>query len=152
MHHTIREYGLIASDDSEREAGGILYIKKHDYNNLEDFVLRNSGDEASEGSGFFSLTHKKGVGRCLQAKNYVGVIQTDSGLVVEILPKIHREKSEGEESVPDTRRLFLRVLRTVKDSPFRQFNSQGDMYQLLSYAKIYEAEHHDIKILDRIIT
>jgi len=120
-HHTIREYGLIAPGDSERESGDILYIKKLDYINLEDFVLRNSGDSVSEGNDFFSLTHKKGIGRCLQAKNYVGVIQTDSGLVVEILPKIHREKRE-EESVPDTRRLFLRMLRTLKDSPFKQFN------------------------------
>jgi len=121
-HHTIREYGLIASADAERESGNVLYIKKHDYDNLEDFVLRNSGIAESEGSEFFSFTHKKGTGRCLQAKNYVGVIQTDSGLVIEILPKIHREKGEEEESVPDTRRLFLRMLKTVKDSPFKQFN------------------------------
>ena len=121
-HHTIREYGHIAPGDFEREEDGILRIKKQDFNNLEDFVLRNSGDAVSEGSEFFSLTHKKGVGRCLQAKNYVGVIQTDSGLVVEILPKIHREEREEVESVPDTRRLFLRMLRTVKDSPFKQFN------------------------------
>jgi 5-methylcytosine-specific restriction enzyme subunit McrC len=121
-HHTIREYGYIAPGDTERGAESILYITKQDYNNLEDFVLRNSGDAVSEGSEFFTLTHKKGAGRCLQAKNYVGVIQTDSGLVIEILPKIHREKSEEEESVPDTRRLFLRMLRTVKDSPFKQFN------------------------------
>jgi len=121
-HHTIREYGLIASGDYEQNAGDILYIKKQDYVNLEDFVLRNSGDAVSEGCEFFSLSHKKGIGRCLQAKNYVGVIQTDSGLVVEILPKIHREKSEEAGSVPDTRRLFLRMLRTVKDSPFKQFN------------------------------
>jgi 5-methylcytosine-specific restriction enzyme subunit McrC len=91
-HYTIREFGLITSSSGEDERDGILYIKKQDYDNLEDFVLRNSGDTVSEGSEFFSLTHKKGVGRCLQAKNYVGVIQTDSGLVVEILPKIHRKK------------------------------------------------------------
>jgi len=48
-HHTIREYGLIASADAERESGNVLYIKKHDYNNLEDFVLRNSGDANNSG-------------------------------------------------------------------------------------------------------
>jgi len=121
-HYTIREYGHIAPGDFEREEDGILRIKEQDYNNLEDFVLRNSGDAVSEGSEFFSLTHKKGVGRCLQAKNYVGVIQTDSGLVIEILPKIHREERGEEGNVPDTRRLFLRMLRTVRDSPFKQFN------------------------------
>ena len=57
-HHTIREYGHIAPGDSEREEDGILRIKEQDYNNLEDFVLRNSGDAVSEGSEFFSLTYK----------------------------------------------------------------------------------------------
>jgi len=35
-HHTIRGYGLVASADVERVSGGILYIKKQDYYNLED--------------------------------------------------------------------------------------------------------------------
>jgi len=121
-HHTICEYGVIAPSNAEKEHGDVLYIKKHDYDHLEDFVLRNTGDAESEGREFFSLTHKKGIGRCLQARNYVGVIQTDSGLVIEILPKIHRERNKEEESIPDTRKLFLRMLRTVKDSPFKQFN------------------------------
>ena len=51
---------IIASSDSEQESGHILHIKKQDYNHLEDFVLRNSGEAESEGREFFSLTHKKG--------------------------------------------------------------------------------------------
>lgn len=153
-HHTIREYGLIAPGDAEQKSGDILYIKKQDYNNLEDFVLRNPSDAVSEGSEFFSLTHKKGAGRCLQAKNYVGVIQTGSGLVIEILPKIHREKSEGQESVPDTRRFFLRMLKTVKDSPFKQFNESDiatyrmhimEIFILLFIKKLNELVRHGIR-------
>lgn len=121
-HHTILEYGIIAPSDKEYESGNVLYIKKQDYFHLEDFVLRNSGSAESEGREFFSLTHKKGVGRCLQARNYVGVIQTDSGLVIEILPKIHRDKKDDTEDLPDTRKLFLRMLKTLKNSPFKQFN------------------------------
>jgi len=76
----------------------------------------------SEGREFFSLTNKKGIGRCLQARNYVGVIQADSGLLIEILPEIHREKKDEIENVPDTREMLLRMLKTLKDSRFKQFN------------------------------
>jgi 5-methylcytosine-specific restriction enzyme subunit McrC len=121
-HHTIVEYGIIAPSDSEHKSENVLYIKKQDYFNLEDFVLRNTGETESEGREFFSLTHKKGVGRCLQARNYVGVIQTDSGLAIEILPKIHRDEKDDAEDLQDTRKLFLRMLKTLKNSPFKQFN------------------------------
>lgn len=121
-HYTIPEYGIIAPSKGEDDSGDVLHIKEHDYKNLEDFVLRNSSEAESESRDFFSLTHKKGVGRCLQARNYVGVVQTDSGLVIEILPKIHREKKEEKENVPDTRKMLLRMLKTLKDSPFKQFN------------------------------
>jgi len=121
-YHTILEYGIVAPSKSENKTDKVLYIKEQDYYHLEDFVLRNSGDAESEGREFFSITNKKGIGRCLQAKNYVGVVQTESGLVIEILPKIHREKKDEKENVPDTRKMLLRMLKTLKDSPFKQFN------------------------------
>lgn len=121
-HYTILEYGIIAPLKGEYYSGDVLFIKERDYIHLEDFVIRNSGDVESEGREFFSLTNKKGIGRCLQARNYVGVIQTGSGLCIEILPKIHREKKDEIENMSDTRKMLLRMLKTLKDSPFKQFN------------------------------
>ena len=51
----------------------------------------------------------------LKAKNYVGVIQTSHGTVIEILPKICKTGITHEE----TRKIFLKMLSTLKDSPFK---------------------------------
>ncbi|MGI9311526.1 MAG: McrC family protein, partial [bacterium] len=56
--------------------------------------------------------------RTLRAKNYVGVIQTRSGVAIEILPKVDLQGA----SEHDEREVFLRMLRRWRDGPFRDFN------------------------------
>ena len=48
----------------------------------------------------------------IKTKNHVGVIQTMSGLVLEILPKIYKD----ENSIEDTRRDFIAMLRVMRYS------------------------------------
>lgn len=55
-----------------------------------------------------------GGGQALKARNYVGVIETKSGFVLEILPKI---ANEGD-SYPWTKKMLFEMLRPLKDSPF----------------------------------
>ena len=51
--------------------------------------------------------------------NHVGVIQTRSGFVLEILPKIH----EASSDIESTRRMFIKMLRTLNNVPrYRQLN------------------------------
>ncbi|MBN1183355.1 MAG: McrC family protein [Spirochaetes bacterium] len=66
----------------------------------------------------FSLTDAaKGIispgPNCLKLKSYVGIIQTASGFVLEILPKIHNENNNVEES----RDTYLKMLKTIRYLP-----------------------------------
>ena len=81
-HHTVREYEPL------------------------DFVTEQEGEELKAFQGVF----KQNSSGTLTASNYVGVITTKRGTVIEILPKIDL----GGEADPDhekTKRLFLPMLR-----------------------------------------
>lgn len=71
----------------------------------------------------------------LKARNYVGLIQTQSGFCLEILPKIFRGEKKLEQdlenkasnsqdkfSAKNAQDLLLDMLKTLKNSPFKQSN------------------------------
>jgi len=66
---------------------------------------------AQENENLFLGYSRKGV---LKAQNYVGIIQTKSGYVLEILPKIS-DKKDFEKS----KEILLNMLKTLKNSPFK---------------------------------
>jgi hypothetical protein len=62
-------------------------------------------------------------GDFLQAQNYVGIIQTKSGDSLEILPKIHNnDNGNNKEAVEDSKRILLRMLKALKNHPFKNIN------------------------------
>ena len=79
---------------------------------MKDFALGNQTDD-EQGNPRRVLTLKNGE---LIAQNYVGVIQTRKGTVLEILPKVDFGKSGEEEEKENieekTRKIFLKMLRT----------------------------------------
>ena len=54
----------------------------------------------------------------LKAKNFVGIIQTKSGFVLEILPKIFEKDDEFDAK--KSQNLLIKMLKTLKNSPFKQ--------------------------------
>jgi len=62
-------------------------------------------------------------GDFLQAQNYVGIIQTKSGDSLEIIPKIHdNDNGSNKEAVENSKRILLRMLKTLKNHPFKNIN------------------------------
>ncbi len=105
----IREYGFLHSKEGEAN-----YVKS--LNDLEAFILKN--EESYE---YLKITHKKGYGKVLQAQNFVGVIQLKDGTTIEILPKIADLKDDAD-GTEETRKIVVKMLRTLKDSPFKHFD------------------------------
>jgi 5-methylcytosine-specific restriction enzyme subunit McrC len=87
------------------------YITKKSFETLENFVLQNE-----ETGQYLKLTSKKGFGKVLQAQNYVGLIEMKDGTSIEILPKIKNV------SIDESKKILLKMLRTLKKSPFKNFN------------------------------
>jgi len=105
----ITEYQFLQCKDKNKKVG---YIDKETFEELENFILRNE-----EIAQYLKITMKKYFGKVLQGQNYVGVIQTKNGTTIEILPKISELEDHDEE-----KKILIKMLKTLKKSPFKNFN------------------------------
>lgn len=99
-----------------------IYLEKKDFCNLRDFVTENR-DVTVEIEETFSFTRSGGK-EVIRIRNYVGIIETKSKTIVEVLPKIYLgagTRTEDEE-VRQTRLIFLRMLRYLRDAPFKKID------------------------------
>lgn len=107
---TISEYGLLGLDEAVKKYNSFLSVKLPEengqkiYNEFEAFAKTDYGKDIL---GF------AGNGKYLQAKNYVGTIQTKNGCTLEILPKIYNFSDEKDEP----REIFLELLRLLYKLP-----------------------------------
>ena len=102
-------------------------ICKKDFGDIENFILKNSDENAP----FLRIASGVG-GKFIQARNYVGVLQTKSGLTIEILPKI-ADKNDAERS----KAVFIKMLRTLKNFPFKSSNLASLKIQNLPLLEIF---------------
>ena len=114
---TITEFGRIY----ERS------IDKKDFGDIENFILKNSDENAP-----FLRIASGNDGKFIQARNYVGVLQTKSGLTIEILPKI-ADKTDTDKS----KAVFIKMLRTLKNFPFKSSNLASLKIQNLPLLEIF---------------
>ncbi len=112
--YTITEYGSFVRD---KKLDGYVSLPPRVFDKLESFVLENAskGTEATELMGF---SFKKNIGKVITAKNYVGVIALDDGTIIEILPKIC-----GEDDTEKVKKLLIRMLKSLQNSPFKSMQS-----------------------------
>ena len=101
-----KSYDIYAEDFA-----GNLVVPKKVFDDLKQFVLKND-----EQTLFLKPSYKNGLGEILQAQNYVGVIQTQDGTTIEILPKIKKLDTN------DSKKILIKMLKTLKKSPFKNFN------------------------------
>lgn len=102
-------------------------IDKKDFGDIENFILKNSDENAP----FLRIASGVG-GKFIQARNYVGVLQTKSGLTIEILPKV-ADKNDAERS----KAVFIKMLRTLKNFPFKSSNLASLKIQNLPLLEIF---------------
>lgn len=120
-YYSIAEYGYIASNrNTDVVDKGSVVVNEDIFKELERFVLSKGYKAGSEVTEFMSIGYKKGIGKILKAQNYVGLIQTKSGVIIEILPKIYDEN--GVIPYEKTIKIFLNMLKSLKDSPFKKYN------------------------------
>jgi 5-methylcytosine-specific restriction enzyme subunit McrC len=91
------------------------------FQSLKNFVAENN-DPASEIEQAFSLQRKKGKD-FISVKNYVGVIETRQGTVIEILPKIYQsENVDDSEKIKESKTILLKMLRSLRNAPFKSID------------------------------
>jgi 5-methylcytosine-specific restriction enzyme subunit McrC len=118
--HYIKEFGVITTGSSDNPfSSGKLEIDAASFKSLANFIEENQNQDDFDKA--FSIYQKKGT-RFIKVKNYVGVIETKEGVIIEILPKTFIGKSGEEANKEDSKKLLLTMLRTLKNSPFINLN------------------------------
>lgn len=92
-------------------------VPKRVFDEVKSFVLQNKDDVHQ----FLVPGYKKHLKETLKAQQYVGVIETRSGYSIEILPKL--AKGQSDNDIQSTRKTFMKMLRELRNSPFKHFNS-----------------------------
>ena len=119
---TISEFGLIGTDENVIYVNKFLSEKVHSdfYKELESFAKTDKGKDVLQFTGN---------GRYLQAKSYVGTIQTTSGFILEILPKTVKDND-----IEKSKQIFMKLLHLL--------------YKLPNYKNIDSANFERIKDLE----
>lgn len=111
----VREYEKINEENTGFNAEEIEELKKFAKDNTHDKqgkyrpVLVSRNDE-------------------LKTQNYVGIIQTHTGKVLEILPKVDfgdNDDGDDEKQIEKTKTVFLQMLRTWRGIKHAQFNESS---------------------------
>lgn len=128
--YTITEYGGFTR-------GAALYgyqgLPEKTFDALEAFILANNAGAETDAVELLSLSARRGIGKIITARNYVGLITMADGTVIEILPKI----AGDDFSESETKRIFLEMLKTLKDVTFKDFNVSSLRTDRLSLFEIF---------------
>lgn len=114
--YQITEYGSFVSG---KTIPGCVTLPASAFEQLESFVLsnRNRDTDALELMG---LSARKGVGKIITAKNYIGIIALNNGTTFEILPKVH-SRLNGNSG--DVKKLVVEMLKTLRESPYKSLQT-----------------------------
>lgn len=121
---TAKEYSTFTCG-IERE--NCVMLPKKDFTALENFITEKSNTMLD----IMGISVKKGLGRVITAKNYVGLIVLSTGNTIEILPKIH------SDNIGDSRKLLNNMLNTLYEPAFKQFQTANIAAQNTSVLEVF---------------
>jgi 5-methylcytosine-specific restriction enzyme subunit McrC len=120
---TISEFGLIGWENEPSNKFLCAKIDKDFYEELESFAKTDKGKDVLQFTGN---------GKYLQAKSYVGTIQTTSGFILEILPKTVKDND-----VEKSKQIFMKLLHLLYKLPnYKNIDSAN--FELIKNLEIFE--------------
>ncbi|MBO1626147.1 McrC family protein [Bacillus arachidis] len=137
----LREYDVITTNREISKDTGLIYLDKVSFSELESLILNFNEINEANAIDFLSLSSKRNVGKVIRAKNYVGVLQLNNGIQLQILPKVHGGTQE------DSKRTFLKMLKALRDFPSKTFNESNlntekmPIFEIFIRLYIQEVQH-----------
>ncbi|MBP3951947.1 McrC family protein [Bacillus suaedae] len=120
-YYVVKEYDCLVRGLKESlPPSKYICIPEKTFDELEKFILSSNQEDETDPIELMSISSKKGIGKIIRVKNYVGLIQMKDGTKIEVLPKIHLKGDSDSED--RTRRIFLKMLRSLNSFAFKQFN------------------------------
>ena len=128
--YRITEYGTFITG---KTIDGYTTLPASAFSALENFVLSNRTDDV-DALELMSISARKGIGKVITAKNYVGVITMKDGTTIEILPKIFSQETITEGKVKN---LLVDMLKTLRNAPFKSLQSTNVNIDKLNIFEIF---------------
>ena len=128
--YQITEYGSFITG---RSIDGYTTIPASTFEQLENFVLSNRNKE-TDALELMSLSAKKGIGKVITARNYVGIITMTDGTSIEILPKIYSKVSADDQKV---KKLLIEMLKTLRNSPYKSLQTTNVNVEKMSIFEVF---------------
>lgn len=115
----IKEYSAfrVCRNEGERQGvydGNYTPLNAKTFNALEQFIL-NCKNDKNEAIEVMNISARRGIGKIITAKNYVGVITMADGTTIEILPKIYSVGHQDEDE--QSKKILIQMLRTLYNMP-----------------------------------
>lgn len=114
----------IAEYDSfmaEKKIDGYHTLPQKTFDQLEAFLLENRNRD-TDALELMGLSARKGVGKTITAKNYVGVLTMKDGTSIEILPKVYSAIPD-DTSGTKAKKLLIDMLKTLRESPYKSLQT-----------------------------
>lgn len=131
----VQEYDAITCNADYKDDDSYKYIHPDIFSQLEDFILDYNKGLESDAMDFLRIGSRRNVGKIIQAKNYVGLIQMKNGYQLQVLPKIAFKDNDVDMTM--TKRVFLKMLRSMKDFPSKVFNDANLKMDRMNLYEIY---------------
>lgn len=128
--YQITEYGSFVRD---KEITGCISLPHNAFDALENFILSNRSKE-TDALELMGLSARKGVGKIITAKNYVGVISMDDGTTIEILPKIYSQEKISDAKV---KKLLVDMLKTLRNSPYKSLQQTNVNVEKMNVFEVF---------------
>lgn len=136
--YQIREYeAFYSADPKSARAGrpGLRPMDEKTFAQLENFILSNRGTD-TEPLELMGFSARKGIGKIITAKNYVGIITMQDGTMIEILPKIY-SSIDDDENGTRTKKVLIRMLRTLREGRYKTFQSSNVSIEKMNIFEIF---------------
>lgn len=131
----VKEFDSIICNADYKNDDKYRYLNQREFDNLVAFIHEFTGSaDGADALDFMKIGYRRNVGTVVSIKNYVGLIQMKNGFQIQVLPKISFGGEDEENK--KTKRVFLRMLRSMKDFPSKVFNDaslkvdQMNLYEL----------------------
>lgn len=132
---TVKEFDVITCNPEYKNDKYLKYLCEKQFEEFDEFIRKQTPEADTDAIDFFRAYAKKGVGDVIQAKNYVGIIQLESGYQIQVLPKIDFVNDDDPEL--STSRVFINMLRSMKDFPGKVFSTANLRTESMNIYEIF---------------
>ena len=114
--YQITEYGSFITG---RQVDGYTTLPPAVFEQLENFILSNTtanNVQSTDALELMSISVKRGIGKVITAKNYIGILTFNDGTTIEILPKIVSTVPESSKRV---KKLVMDMIRSLTNVSYK---------------------------------